>query len=80
MTKRKSDRRDARLGAAIKDRRIKLDMTQAELADTLGVGIALVSRWESGTYRIPLSTFLDIAQALRVRPSRLISAALKQGQ
>jgi transcriptional regulator with XRE-family HTH domain len=48
-------------GEEIKERRLKLGMTQSELAEALGVALNTVSRWELGTSRPEGARMLDLA-------------------
>ena len=52
--------------AQIKDRRAALTLTQAELADALGVAARTVQKWESGETRISKLAWLAI-QSLQLR-------------
>ncbi len=42
-------------GKELKEKRDKLDLTQTELADILGVKMNTVYRWESGILSVPKS-------------------------
>ena len=42
-------------GKELKEKREKLDLTQTELADILGVKMNTVYRWESGILSVPKS-------------------------
>lgn len=56
----------------IKDRRIQIGMTQAELAELTGyTSKAAISQIESGKYDIPLSKVAVFAAALRTTPEKL---------
>lgn len=48
-------------------------LRQTELARRLKVSPAMISQWLSGKRRPTLATILRIADALNVRPSRLVS-------
>lgn len=52
-------------------RRIR-NMTQADLAEKVGVGVPQISKWENATVPIPLSRLSDIALALDVVVSDLV--------
>ena len=43
-------------GAEVRRRRLRLQLTQAALADRLGVTRVTVARWETGVYAIPEPT------------------------
>ena len=48
----------------IADRRIELKMTQEELAEKTGLGIATIKRFEAGKFWINLQTLLVICNSL----------------
>lgn len=56
---------DNRIGARIAMRRLELQLTQLQLADTLGVSQQQVQRYEKGLARIPASKLGDVARALQ---------------
>ena len=53
-------------GVILRDRRKELKMTQSELADKVGTARSYVARVERGETDMQLSSFLRIAQALRI--------------
>ncbi len=57
------------IGEMIKNRRIELNMTQLDLAETVGTTTATISRWESGDiHKMKRSNMTAIAKALRMDP------------
>ena len=54
--------------ATIRELRLKRFLSQAELAERVGVGIVSVSRWETGKQRPQLRTIRKIAKVLKVNP------------
>lgn len=54
------------LGSRVCTRRTQLDMTQAQLADLLGVTQQVVASYEVGRRRVPASMLPDLAKALGV--------------
>jgi transcriptional regulator with XRE-family HTH domain len=58
-------------GSRLRDRRLRLRLTQSELAARIGTTQAAVSAWESGRRRISDPYRLAVADALGVRPSTL---------
>ena len=72
-SKRKSDDRDAQVGAAIKAARERREMSQHDLGDALGVSDRMISAWELGQYRITLLSFLDVAKALKTPIGKLLA-------
>ena len=59
-------------GKVIAERRKALQLTQAELAEEIGVSPQAVSRWESGKNLPDLDKLPDIAEALKVSVRRLL--------
>lgn len=63
------------IGKRIKDARMKVNMTQEQLADEIDVSIAFLSRVERGTSQINLKRLLQIAELLKVTPDYLLSGS-----
>lgn len=57
----------------IRSRRLHLGMTQAEMAEKMGVAQAYISDLESGRKRPLVDTLALIAEVLRTTPARLIT-------
>lgn len=53
-------------GAILRDRRKELKMTQKELAEKVGTARSYIARVERGETDMQLSSFLRIADALRI--------------
>lgn len=53
-------------GVILRDRRKELKMTQSELAEKTGTARSYIARVERGETDMQLSSFLRIAQALRI--------------
>lgn len=66
-------------GRAVRRLRQERGMTQAELAERLGLGRTSVTNLEKGQQSPPLSMLPDIASALGVDPLFLISDAVSGG-
>lgn len=62
-------------GAVIKKLRQKNNMTQAQLADQLGVSDKTVSKWETGKGYPDITLLEPIAQAFRVSVAELLSGS-----
>lgn len=60
------------LGKAIQARRQKMNMSQEELSQESGVDRAYISRVEQGQRNPSVGAIASIAQALRMRFSRLV--------
>ncbi len=61
------------IGEQIKDLRIKNNMTQQDLADTLSVAKSTIGMWENGKREPDLDTIKRIAKFFGVSTDRLIS-------
>lgn len=61
-----------KLGENLKKIRTKKDITQTELAKTLGVDKSFVSNIENGKTNPTLSTITNLAQALGVSTNELL--------
>jgi transcriptional regulator with XRE-family HTH domain len=55
-----------RLGRSIRRARLFRELTQAQLAAAVGVGLATVERWEAGTSAPSLLALGPLCDALRV--------------
>ena len=53
-------------------RRTDGDVTQSELARRLGKPQSFVAKYEGGERRLSVIEFIDIAEALQIRPSHLL--------
>lgn len=65
----------AHLGAEIRRRREGLGLSQAQLADKIGVGRTSITMMERGAQAILVHQLLEIARALKVSPERLLPKA-----
>ena len=64
---------DKEIGNLIKEKRIKLGLTQTQLGKHLGVGAAAVNKWEQGTVtNIKREILRNISLTLRIHPAYLI--------
>lgn len=61
---------DARalISGFLKDRRIELGITQEQLADKSGMGIATIKRFESGKFWLNLKQYLILCHHLKCYP------------
>ena len=62
-----------KIGKFIAERRKKMDMTQEELAEKLGVSSKSISRWENNVTMPDLSLLTIIAKELKVEISELLN-------
>lgn len=58
----------------IKERRLKLRMTQSEVAGRCGVSERVFRRWENAECEIPAGRLVTLAQVLRFSVDRLLRA------
>lgn len=64
---------DEQIGKIIKQHRIYMNLTQAELGEQLGVQAAAVQKWESGRVKnIKRSIIRGLAKILKIEPATLI--------
>jgi len=66
-----------RLGLRVIEERQKIDTTQEELAERLGLSRRQMNRVEAGDANISLSTLVELAAALRVEIAELFTLPAK---
>jgi transcriptional regulator with XRE-family HTH domain len=64
----------AQIGAEIRRRREGLGLSQAQLADKIGLGRTSITMIERGSQSILVHQLLEIGKALRVSPDKLLAA------
>lgn len=64
-------------GLAMKSRRLKLGLSQEDLADRAGLHRTYIGSVERGERNISLQNILSISKALKTSPSRLLAEAEK---
>ena len=64
----------AEIGAAIRNRRKELGITQEQLADTVGVSYQQVQRYENGMTTLNVENVQRIARALGVSPASFFAS------
>lgn len=72
MTHMTIDRVRRAFGSNIKSRRVKAKLSQAELAELVGVKQSYISCIESAREGVTVDTITRLAVALRTNPSRLL--------
>lgn len=72
-TKTKATNFDVLLGLRIKELRLSYNMTQQDLADTLGITFQQIQKYENGRNRIPVSSLLKISEKLDVDIVKLLN-------
>lgn len=60
------------IGKRIKIARIKADLTQEKLSETVGISPTHLSNIETGTTRVSLNTIVSIANALKITSDDLL--------
>jgi transcriptional regulator with XRE-family HTH domain len=68
------------LGGAIQERRLRLGISQQELADQSDLHRTYISDIESGARNLSITTLLRIAAALDTTPSRLLKLSEKKAE
>lgn len=66
-----------KLGVLIGERRVKVNLTQEELADKAELTRASLSNIEAGRHRIWLHDFLRVAKILEIDPIKMLREAVK---
>lgn len=61
------------LGEALKENRIRCQMTQEFVAETLGVSRQSVSKWENGSSDPNTSNLIALAKLYKVSPEELLA-------
>jgi transcriptional regulator with XRE-family HTH domain len=64
----------AQIGAEIRRRRDGLGLSQAQLAEKIGVGRTSITMIERGAQAILVHQLVELASALRVSPDKLLDA------
>lgn len=64
-----------KLGAAIRERRAALEMSQEAFADSIKMHRAYYSKIERGERNVTLATLWRVAQGLGIEPSQLLQEA-----
>ena len=65
------------LGEALKENRIRCQMTQEFVAETLGVSRQSVSKWENGSSDPNTSNLIALAKLYKISPEELLECATK---
>lgn len=65
------------LGEALKENRIRCQMTQEFVAETLGVSRQSVSKWENGSSDPNTSNLIALAKLYKISPEELLKCATR---
>ena len=65
------------LGEALKENRIRCQMTQEFVAETLGVSRQSVSKWENGSSDPNTSNLFALAKLYKISPEELLECATR---
>ena len=68
------------VGSLIRDRRIKIPLTQAALGALVGLTRTSITNLERGRQKVPLHRFYLIAKALRITPVQLLPKILPRDE
>jgi transcriptional regulator with XRE-family HTH domain len=71
---------DAQVGERLRAARLRVVLTQGELASALGVDRSTVAKWESGERAMTVSTLTRAAQVLRIPPAALLEEPGRSAQ
>ena len=63
--------------ARLKRERLKRGLTQQSLAKKIGLSQQAVASWETGAKIPTIDRVIDVARALKIRPSMLIDEDIK---
>jgi transcriptional regulator with XRE-family HTH domain len=72
VTTMTTDHREFALGKAIRRARARADLSQARLAERIGVTFQQVQKYENGTNRVHFTRLLDLAEGLGTTPEALL--------
>jgi transcriptional regulator with XRE-family HTH domain len=67
-----TDHRELALGKVIRQARARADLSQARLAERVGVTFQQVQKYENGTNRVHFTRLLDLAEGLGTTPEALL--------
>lgn len=67
------------IGRAAREARTQLHLTQAEVADALGMAPEVYGRIERGEFMPSVITLVNVATVLRVTPDQLLGWSERQG-
>lgn len=68
------------LGEALKENRIRCQMTQEFVAETLGVSRQSVSKWENGSSDPNTSNLIALAKLYKISPEELLECATRTSE
>ena len=68
------------IGSKIRDARIKLGMSQKDLADKIGLTSSFISQTENNQISPSLNSFMQIAGALNIKPTVLLESDKKKDE
>jgi transcriptional regulator with XRE-family HTH domain len=68
---------DKRIGSVIRMQRVKLEMSQTELGDALGVTFQQIQKYEHGRNAVASTRIADLCGALEMTPSDLFDVSSK---
>lgn len=64
---------DQQIGTLIRQYRRDRDLTQSDIGKGLGITFQQVQKYEAGTNRISLTTFLRLCKFLKIEPAAVIN-------
>ena len=66
---------DKKIGAVVRMRRVKLEMSQGELGRALGVTFQQIQKYEQGANSIASTRIADLCRALEITPNELFGVS-----
>ena len=75
MTRRRDGLIDKQIGSVIRMQRVKLGITQSELAAALGLTFQQIQKYEKGTNAVASSRIPDLCRKLEITPNDLFGVS-----
>lgn len=69
---------EARIGKALKLKRVDADMSQTELAKRVGMSPQQIHQYEKGLNRLPVSRLIEFSDVLGFKPGEFVERLVKR--
>ena len=73
MTKRRVEPTDAMIGKILRETRIRLGLTQKDVATRANITFQQIQKYETGVTRVSISRFFEICRIFGMSPTDLVS-------